>query len=93
VFAVTAAGYYGIIDLVGKRGVILQHGNSTRCQKGPKMVGAVHSARVSHDARVFGGRQWLLFWLTAKEDKETKKNCSVGVELSECDQCTTSRVK
>lgn len=39
-FAVTAAGYYGIIDLVGKRGVILQHGNSNRCQKGSKDSGS-----------------------------------------------------
>jgi hypothetical protein len=60
VFAVTAAGYYEIIDWVGKRGVILQHGNSTRRQKGPKIVRAVRSTRVSHEARYSGRRRMLL---------------------------------
>jgi hypothetical protein len=31
-----AVGYYGIIDLVDKRGVILQHEIPTSCQKGSK---------------------------------------------------------
>ena len=50
-FAMVAVGYYEIIDLVGKRGVILQHEKSMRCQKGQKMVGATGAQRVSHDAR------------------------------------------
>ncbi len=70
-FAVTAAGYYGIIDLVGKRGVILQHRNSTRRQKGPKMVGAVRGARVSHDAR-YSERQKDAVLLTARRIKKQK---------------------
>jgi len=91
VFAVTAAGYYGIIDLVGKRGVILQHGNSTRRQKGPKMVGAVRSVKSQSRHEAFRKAKGCCF-AYCKEDKETKKLLS-GVELSGCDQCTTSRVK
>ena len=44
-----------LFDLVGKRGVILQHGNSTRRQKGPKDGRSCFVAQeVSYDGEVFG---------------------------------------
>jgi hypothetical protein len=43
VFAMAADDYYGIIDLLGRRGVILQHEKSPRRQKGfQKMVGVLN---------------------------------------------------
>jgi hypothetical protein len=55
VFAMTAVGYYGIIDLVGKGGVILQHEKSTRCQErskdGRSCSYPKESVTISHDAR------------------------------------------
>ena len=73
-FAVTAVGYYGIIDLmIGK----------TRCdpatrkfdqvsKKGPKMIGAVHSYKSQSTARGIRERQWLLVLLTVRRIKKQK---------------------
>ena len=74
--------------------MILQHGNSTKVIKRvQRRVGAVHSTKVSLDAGgIFREKAMGCLFAYCKEDKETKKLLS-GVELSECDQCTTSRVE
>jgi hypothetical protein len=74
-FAMIAVGYYGIIDLVGKRGVILQRGKSTACQKGPKIVGAVRGAN-SQSRREELRKVEDAALLTVKWREETK-DCSV----------------
>jgi hypothetical protein len=76
VFAMAADDYYGIIDLLGRRGVILQHEKSPRRQKGfQKMVGAVRSAK--SQLRREGLRRVRTFGRLLL-NQEATKNCSIG---------------